>query len=184
LALFVAEEKPAAPKLAAALVGLFIVLGVAKSSTRNKVWKNNAALIEQTVEDSPTSAKAHMMMAQLHSDRGQMREALEETALAVTLGPKTDHQLLAFSADMFQMGGKCRTASMLYEKSLKLQPDQPQVRLNAAICLNRMGAFAKARETARGGPASYKSDPRLVRIAQVSDSLLALSVSNPAQKRN
>jgi len=169
----VVDERPAAPKWIAAAVAVFLALGIARSSTRNVVWRDNAALIVQTVDDSPTSARAHMMMAQLHSERGRMREALEETMIAVKLGPKTDHQLLAFSADMFQMGGKCVVANDLYRESLALEPDQPQVRLNAAICLAQTGEFSRARATARGGSSSKPIDPQLARIAQLSDSMLA-----------
>ena len=117
---------------------LVLTLGIARSSARNDAWKDNAALIEQNVADLPMSWQAHMMMAQLHSERGRGREALVETEVAVRLGAREDYHLLAFAADMYQMQGDCRKASVYYEKSLAIVPDQPQVKTNAAICASRL----------------------------------------------
>ena len=80
-----------------------------------------------------------MMMAQLMSDRGDMRTALEHTVMALKLGPEKDQQLYAFAADMFQMAGNCRIARGFYEHSLGIDPNQPQVRINAGICLSKLG---------------------------------------------
>jgi tetratricopeptide (TPR) repeat protein len=131
------ESNPRAATYVLMGAALVMTLGIARSSSRNTAWKNNASLIEQNVEDLPTSWQAHMMMAQLHSERGQRREALQETELAVRLGARDDYHLLAFAADMYQMQGNCARASIFYERSLNILPDQPQVRTNAAICASR-----------------------------------------------
>jgi hypothetical protein len=179
------DRNPGSARLAAALLAIVLVLGIARSSTRNVVWKDNPTLFAQTVEDSPTSSRAHMMMAVHHSERGEMREALEETAMAVRLGSSTDPSLLAFAADMLQTANQCQQANPLYLRSLTLLPDQPQVRLNAAICLARAGDLESARRIARGGPENLSPDPRLIRIAQWSDSLLSTSdASSPAPDGN
>ena len=173
------ESSPSVRRIAGALVVGVLALGIARSSTRNVVWKDNPTLFAQTVEDSPTSSRAHMMLAVHYSDRGQMREALEETALAVKLGSPVDPSLLAFAADMLQTAHQCQQANPLYLRSLEILPDQPQVRLNAAICLARAGDLESARRVARGGPSSVSPDPRLIRIAQWSDSLLSRSDAFP-----
>lgn len=130
------EREPALMAIAAALL---LMLGIARSSTRNPVWYDNESLITQTVEDAPQSARAHMMMAQLHIDRGQLRLALAESAQAVELGMDKDPQLFAFAADVAQMNDMCGVAMKLYSTSLALRPDQPQVRRNAAVCMARIG---------------------------------------------
>lgn len=119
------------------LAALVMTLGIARSSDRNVAWRDNESLIEQNVEDLPASWQAHMMMAQLHSERGRGREALQETELAVRLGSPRDFHLLAFAADMYQMQGRCDRAMPYYEKSLSVEPDQPQVRINAQICASK-----------------------------------------------
>ena len=122
-----------------ALVALVITLGLARSASRNPVWRNNDTLIAQTVLDSPMSARAHMMMAQLHIDRGEGQAAVHEARLALRLGRNKDPQLFAFTADVFQMNDRCGSAMRLYWTSLALNPQQPQVRENAARCLSRLG---------------------------------------------
>lgn len=150
--------------VATVVVALILALGVARSSARNGAWKSNETLIAQTVHDAPTSARAHMMLAQLHLDRGELRHALAETSLALLLGPKSDPQLLAFSADVFQMGGKCDAAAALYARSLALKRDQPQVRINYASCK------ARPAQTDTTSPA----ERWLVHVAQFPDSMLVL----------
>ncbi len=125
-------------------VAALLVLGITRSSTRNPVWRDNASLITQTVEDAPTSARARMMLAQLNIDRGKPARALAESGVALMLGPKWDPQLYAFAGDVYQMNHKCDTATKLYARSLSLWPEQPQVRVNAAVCLLRTGRRAQA----------------------------------------
>ncbi len=158
------EAGTASRTLVAVVVVLILALGVARSSTRNTIWKNNETLITQTVEDAPSSARAHMMLAQLHLDRGDVKHAIEETSLALLVGQETDSQLLAFSADVFQMGGKCEAASQLYARSLALNRDQPQVRINYASCKSRPARTDTTSPT----------DHWLVHVAQYPDSMLVL----------
>ncbi len=143
--LSIAEGNHGVSSLVTVGVALILALGVTRSSTRNPVWRNNETLITQTVQDAPTSARAHMMLAQLNLERGKPAEALTESGLALTLGPKWDPQLFAFAGDVYQMNDKCRIASRLYARSLTLWPEQPQVRVNAAVCLLRTGGRAQAR---------------------------------------
>jgi hypothetical protein len=119
-----------------------LAAGVLRSSSRNPVWRDNASLIAQTVLDAPESAQAHMMMAQLHLDRGEAQAALREARVALRLGMPQNPQLYAFVADVYQMNGLCGSATRLYGASLSIRPNQPQVRLNAARC----------RARARSGP--------------------------------
>jgi hypothetical protein len=131
-------------QLVGAGAAVLLVMGIARSSVRNHAWRDNKSLIEQNVVDLPMSWHAHMMMAQLHSDRGRRSDALRETDVAVRLGDKSDFRLLAFAADMFQMHGRCDRAVDYYRRSLAIMPDQPQVRTNAAICNAKVGRVANA----------------------------------------
>jgi tetratricopeptide (TPR) repeat protein len=133
----------AAPVYAGMAAALLLIAGIGHSSSRNSAWHDNASLIEQNVQDLPLSWHAHMMMAQLHSERGKGPQALEETELAVRLGARDDFHLLAFAADMYQMQGRCDKAAGYYQRSLAIAPDQPQVKANAAICASHMIADAK-----------------------------------------
>ena len=136
------ESSASVRQLVGVAVVVALALGVARSTTRNFAWRDNKSLIEQNVVDLPMSWHAHMMMAQLHSDRGRPGDAMKETDLAVRLGDRTDYRLLAFAADMFQMHGRCDRAIEYYRRSLAILPEQPQVRTNAAICVRRQGRIA------------------------------------------
>lgn len=138
------------PELIAIAAGLLLMLGIARSTTRNPVWHDNESLITQTVEDAPESARAHMMMAQLHIDRGERRLALAESAKAVKLGMGKDPQLFAFAADVLQMNDMCGDAMKLYATSLALRPDQPLVRRNASICIAKLGVASLDQGAASG----------------------------------
>jgi hypothetical protein len=136
----VARNRAIAARLSTASICVIIGLGVIRSAERNPVWRDNESLIVSTVIDAPESARAHMMMAQLLSDNGLQRKALDETERALELGSPRDSQLFAFAADMYQLAGDCKTASKLYARSLGLRADQPQVRINAAVCAARLAS--------------------------------------------
>jgi hypothetical protein len=139
----VAVRNPRITTNAAILAALLLVLGVARSTDRNAAWKDNASLIEHNVEDLPASWQAHMMMAQLHNERGRGPQALQETEIALRLGDRNDYHLLAFAADMYQMYGRCDKAMPYYSRSLAIAPDQPQVKTNADLCAARKVAEAR-----------------------------------------
>ncbi len=139
--------------LVTAGVAAVLMLGIARSSSRNQVWHDNASLFTQTVEDAPASARARMMLAQLNIERGKPARALAESRVALTLGPEWDPQLFAFAGDVYQMNGRCASATKLYARSLSLWPQQPQVRINAAICLARTGRPDAARALLANGGA-------------------------------
>jgi hypothetical protein len=139
----VSADRARAVRFTLAAFSLIVVAGIARSSTRNPVWRDNDTLFVNTVVDAPRSAKAHMMMAQLFSDRGNQKKAIEETIAALKVGSPKDSQLFAFAADMFQMAGDCKVASGLYARSLELRANQPQVRINASICESRLASLTK-----------------------------------------
>ena len=136
----VRSDRPRAVRFAGLAVSLVAVAGAAGSAMRNPVWHDNETLILNTVVDAPRSARAHMMMAQLLSDHGNQSKAIEETLVALKLGSQRDSQLFAFAADMFQMAGDCGNASVLYARSLEINSDQPQVRVNAQVCERRLAS--------------------------------------------
>lgn len=139
----VSAGRPRALRFMLVALSLIVVAGIARSSTRSPVWRDNETLFLNTVLDAPNSAKAHMMVAQLFSDRGNQKKAVAETIEALKVGSPRDSQLFAFAADMFQMAGDCKVASGLYMRSLSLRANQPQVRINASICESRLASLTK-----------------------------------------
>jgi tetratricopeptide (TPR) repeat protein len=159
---------------AAAFVAL-LAAGIFRSSTRNVAWHDNESLFRQTVNDVPTSYRAHWMLAEYLTDAGQTREGLDEMLLAVVLGRKNDPGLLSFAADRFRMANQCPRAMGMYRKALSIDPTIPELRFNASVCLLQLGKFDEAKRLARQGLESANNDAHLQRVLVVADSLANLS---------
>lgn len=155
-----------------ALLVLAVGAGVAKSATRNVVWHDNERLFRQTIEDVPSSGRAHWMLAaQLVDMRKNMPEALQEMQLAVMLGGANDRFMQGYAGDLFATAGKCGEALVFYARALDLAPGDVRVRLNASRCLMLVGQPADAKAVALGG-GHGSADPRLQKMASAADSAI------------
>jgi hypothetical protein len=161
-----------------ALVAVLLAAGLARSSTRNRVWHDNDRLFRQTVLDVPTSYRAHWTLAEHLTNAGQTREGLEEMLLAVVLGRRNDPGLLSFAADRFRMANQCPRAMGMYRKALDIDPTLPDLRFNASVCLLQLGKLDEARSLAHAGLRSSSADARLLRVISVADSLATESKEN------
>ncbi|MEO5588432.1 MAG: tetratricopeptide repeat protein [Gemmatimonadaceae bacterium] len=158
------------PALIAAFSAL-LVLGVVRSASRNPVWHDNLRLFAETVENAPSSARAHWMLAEELAGAGQDSAGADEIELAVALGRKDDFILLGFAADQLQASGMCPRAVPLYGRAVGLSPQNEQLRTNASLCLVRVGKVAEARAVAVAGLARNHQSVRLKRLVAQVDSL-------------
>jgi F0F1-type ATP synthase membrane subunit c/vacuolar-type H+-ATPase subunit K len=163
------RSERATPTLVYAALAILVMSFAARSFTRSPVWRDNATLIEQTVQDVPSSHRAHWMRATYLGEHNRMPEALDEMDLAVSLGEPDDVLLLASGGDMFAMSGRCPRALTLYRRALALGPNNVQLRANTSLCLLQIGKIAEAKTIALAG--ENPVDARLQRLASVSDSL-------------
>ena len=171
----VAEERSRVMRVVTAVaVGFVIVAGTARSWMRAPVWTDNATLFRQTVQDVPSSSRAHWMLAEYVSKTEGPRAAIDETLIAVALGRKDDPLLLGFAADQLSMAGMCPRATGFYLSALRLTPENVPLRVNTSLCLLRMGRIDEARAVAEAGTSSVAVDPRLARMISVSDSLAGI----------
>ena len=155
----------------ASIVAFMIVAGAARSMYRAPVWRDNATLFAQTVEDVPSSSRAHWMFAEYLSQTKGPRASIEEMLLAVALGKQDDPTLLGFAGDQLSMAGMCPRATGLYLRALKLTPQNVQLRVNTSLCLLRLGRLDEARAVAVAGPPDVTADPRVTRTLSLADSL-------------
>ncbi len=169
-----AESEPALRRAIVAAVGLLFVLGIGRSALRNPAWHDNETLFRQTVEDVPLSSRAHWMLAEHLTQSGRAGDGVDEMLLAVALGRKNDPVLIGFGADQLQIAGLCARAMPLYYRALDLTPLNEQLRVNAALCLMRLGRIDQARMLARQGVRESEASPALDRIVAMADSLTAL----------
>jgi len=155
----------------AAAVGILLVCGIARSATRNPVWRDNETLFRHTVEDVPFSARAHWMLAEYLSETGRPREGVDDMMLAVLLGRKNDGVMYAFAADLLQSADLCPRSMALYKRALELKPHDEQLRYNASLCLVKLGRVGEARSIAKAGIVKSGATPKLERMVALTDSL-------------
>lgn len=165
-----------AMRLATAAVAIAIVAGVARSATRNPVWKNNDALFRQTVEDAPTSWKAHEMLGELLVTQGK-GEGILELNVGVRLGPAGDPLPAYLAAHRLDLVGRHEWAIPLYLKVITLVPANAGVRAEAAYCLAKTGRMKEAREIASRGLELSPGDVRLIGFMRYADSTALANVA-------
>jgi hypothetical protein len=167
------------PARIAAACGIALVLGagVLRSIDRAPVWRDNDTLFAQTVQDVPSSSRAHWMLAEQIARSQGPRASVDEMLLAVRLGQQDDPILLGFAADQLSMAGMCPRAMQFYLRALNLTPQNVQLRVNASLCLLRLGRSEEARAVAEAGPPESNADPRIARMISLSDSLSRMRVA-------
>jgi len=177
----VASERGQVARLGTAcLVALVIGAGAIRSIDRGPVWRDNATLFYQTVQDVPSSSRAHWMLAKHVSQAEGPRASIDEMLLAVALGRKDDATLLGFAADQLSLAGMCPRATRFYLRALEITPENVQLRVNTSLCLLRIGRIDEARAVAEAGTSPASTDPRLSRMLVLSDSLAAVRAARSA----
>ena len=176
-----ASERDQLARLATAVGIAFVIgAGVLKSVDRAPVWRDNETLFTQTVQDVPSSSRAHWMLAEYLSQTRGPAASIEEMLLAVALGRKDDPTLLGFAADQLAMAGMCPRATGMYLRALRITPENVQLRVNTSLCLLRLGRIDEARIVAQAGPPATNNDPRLIRMLSLSDSLSSVRAARLA----
>jgi len=149
------EAKSALRVAAAAAFVLAIGLGVWRSHTRNRVWRDDDHLWRQSVLDAPESYLAHFRLGLHLLARGEQRLGEEHYRRAIELFPHDP--LVAYSfAEQLRAAGRCDAAIPLYHWLFEASPDSRRGHLGYAACLVGLGRFDEARGEAlvwirRGG---------------------------------
>lgn len=153
---------------------LVIVAGTLRSSARQRVWRDDATLFAQMVEDAPLSYRAQFFYGQLLFDRGQRAEGERRVLLAIRLNPTpSDVSPLNYLATVYRDAGMCAQALPLYERAIANGPDRPDVRYGLATCLLEMGRVEEARRLAEEGVRRRALRSLFVRLAARIDTALA-----------
>lgn len=160
----VALARNASPSLrrgVAYAVALIIVAGIARSSTRNPVWKDDESLFRQTAEDVPNSSKAHEMLGDVLMSKGK-REGIIEMNIGVKLSSPNDAVARHFAARRFYRSGLRSAALPLYREALALDPSSAQIRQEESYCLAQMGHLDEGIAVAKEGLRLNPGDPGLM----------------------
>jgi len=141
------EHRRAAQLAAAAVVVALVGLGIARSVTRNPVWRDNETLFRQAVQDTPESYRAHFMLGTLLFERGRLVEGETHYRQALRLFPYDPLMAVAL-AERYRGAGMCTPAITMYEWFFTLEPNASRGHLGLAQCLLLTSRFDEARQAA------------------------------------
>ena len=127
-------------------------IGVARSATRQAVWRNNETLFAQMVVDAPRSYRAQFFYGQMLFQQGKRAEGERHLRQAIALNPTpSDVSPLNYLATEYRDAGLCAQALPLYERALANDAARPDVRYGMAACLLAVGRVDEARRLAQDG---------------------------------
>lgn len=148
---WVRERLELRPRVAAAAavtaVAVLLLLGVARSVTRNRVWHDDDTLWRQGVLDSPDSYRAHFMLGLHHFSNGRFHEGELHYRRAIELFPHDPVMAYAF-AEQLRTSGRCDAAIPIYHWLFGVQPDSRRGHIGYAACMLEQKQFPVARQHA------------------------------------
>ncbi|HKH90716.1 MAG TPA: hypothetical protein VKA54_02870 [Gemmatimonadaceae bacterium] len=134
----------------AGVAGLLLVLGLGKSISRQRVWRNNDVLFDATVKDAPLSYRAHLLRGRNLAVKKRLREAEAELRHAIRLFPY-DAGATVDVAEAYRRSGLCQPAVPLYEWSFAIDSTLRDGRLGYVYCLSVVGRWQDTRQQALVG---------------------------------
>lgn len=170
------EHKKRVQYALAVAVMLILTLGIARSHTRNRVWRNNDTLFRQGVVDAPTSYRAHYMLGTHHFEHGRRAEGEHHYRRALELFPH-DPTVMYGLAEEYRKANVCPLAIPLYRSAFSTGRNLRKSGYGLAVCLLEMLELEEAKTVAlnayRWG-ADYPKAHEIVRAADIGrDSLAA-----------
>jgi chromate transport protein ChrA len=165
------------PRIAALPIAVILALGVARSASRQRVWRSHDEFHRRIVEDAPRSYRAHYMHGMWHFEQGRRIEGERHVRTAIALfpydaGPYTD------LADQYRESGLCAPARDLYRRAIALGPRGDRAQLGLVACLLRDAQFAEASTEARAGLARRGPGvDQFRRMLAIADSVSASSAT-------
>jgi tetratricopeptide (TPR) repeat protein len=127
---------------AAAVIILTVILYLYSGLTinRNLDWVSDYALWSKTVNQSPSSVRAHNNLGVAYAEKGAFKEASTEYMIALRYGPQSQ-------SAYFNMGNRYRDMGLLdlaissYEKALMINPQNTSVLNNLGNVYSTAGMF-------------------------------------------
>jgi protein O-mannosyl-transferase len=124
-----------------------LALGIARSYTRNRAWRDNGTLFRQAIQDSPQSYRAHFMLGQFLFENKRKTEGEMHYRHAIQLFPLDPLMTLGL-AEQYRNAGKCEAAITLYRWFFTLQPNSARGQNGFALCLLNTWQLDEAKERA------------------------------------
>lgn len=166
------ERRRSLELLSAGTVALLLILGVSRSSSRQRVWYDLPTFAHQLLIDAPLSYRAHYTYAQVLYKADFRGAAEQHFRRSIELFP-TSWVVRAELGDHYRTGGHCWPAADQYLLVLELNPHHTAARGSLVACLMYLGRYAEAADVARAGIPFGREVVNLTRYAALADSALA-----------
>ena len=142
--------RPALRWAAAGGLGLLLVVGVVRSSERQRVWRDTPSVVQQLVVDAPLNYYGWLMYGAYLRTQGRTLEARDAILKSASLfhGDGRIYEALG-QLVWFQHG--CPHAAPLFERALAVDPDQYKARGQLYVCRLQLGDSAGAMTVAAEG---------------------------------
>jgi len=166
------EVTTRARALMVAVLATLLIVGAARSASRQRVWQDNNVLFAQTVLDAPTSYRVRMAYHEVLKAQKRDREALDELRLARLIFPN-DPRLLEYTGMEYVKMNRCGLAIPLFRRVLVQNPGRAGSRGYLVACLIQVREFRDAEREIVLGLAQGGSRATFERLRVFSDSVEA-----------
>lgn len=140
------EPYRVAQRAGALAVLVLLGLGVARSYTRNRVWKDNDTLFRQSVVDAPDSYRAHFLLGQHFFEQKRHHYGEQHLRRAIELFP--DPVVMFDLAEHYREARWCEPAIPLYRTAFAMASNMRVSQYGLAVCLLETLNMEEARRTA------------------------------------
>jgi tetratricopeptide (TPR) repeat protein len=138
-------------RLGLAVLSLLLVLGLARSIDRQRVWKNNDVFANALVKDSPDGYRAHFIRGRaLGYEKGDFAEMMREYHRALRLFPY-DASMTLTMADGYTRAGMFEPAAELFRWTYAVEPETAAGRYEYVYSLSRLERWDAVRVEALKG---------------------------------
>jgi tetratricopeptide (TPR) repeat protein len=163
---------PRARYASLAAVVVLLALGIGRSTSRTKVWHDDARVFQQGVADAPESYRAYYMLGNWYLNTNQIAQAQDAYWKGLRLFPYDPYMTYAL-ATSYHDQRVCQPAVALYKWLFTLSPNFITGRSDYAVCLLALGRYSEARKQAfLGMPRAWTGFDRLHNIVALADSVL------------
>lgn len=150
---------------------VLVLLGVARSAERHRVWRNEAFLSVRSVQDAPRSYRTQRAYADILFQLGQDSLALDAYARSIALAPPAHvWRVRNDLAERLRARGAREAELEQLRASLAAQPEQPDARGHLVAALLAIGRYAEAGQEAARAAAAGMQPEVFNGLRQVADS--------------
>jgi hypothetical protein len=144
------EDRALLRRVGAAVLAALLVVGIGRSVTRNRVWRDNETLFRQGVVDAPDSYRSHFMLGVYLFAHDRKAEGEMHYRQAIRLFPYDPVMAYAL-AEQYRGAGLCGVAIPYYRALFELAPTANRGYNGLAACLLLTGQVDEARRQALTG---------------------------------